>query len=267
MWWRSVALKAFYDQWRATVGLAAFMAAYAGFILAIFPSISSIVQIKDIFEKLPPAFRALFAPGGIDITTPEGYIATEFFSLVGPLLFFAYTIAIGGSATAGEEERGTIDMLMAMPIPRWRVVFEKFLALVVGTVLLGLALLGGLALGGAVAGLQLRFDGLGAIVVGAVLLALLFGSLALLLGALTGRRTFSIGVAFAAAIASYFLYSFSALVSALEPLRPLSPFTYYIGDNPLVSGILPWNVAVLAGTTVVFFILALVAFQRRDLRV
>ena len=105
------------------------MAAYAGFILAIFPSISSIVQIKDIFEKLPPAFRALFAPGGIDITTPEGYIATEFFSLVGPLLFFAYTIAIGGSATAGEEERGTIDMLMAMPIPRWRVVFEKFLAL------------------------------------------------------------------------------------------------------------------------------------------
>jgi hypothetical protein len=27
MWWRSVGLKAFYDQWRATVGLGLFMAA------------------------------------------------------------------------------------------------------------------------------------------------------------------------------------------------------------------------------------------------
>jgi ABC-2 type transport system permease protein len=267
MWWRSVGLKAFYDQWRATLGLAAFMAAYAGFILAIFPSISSIVRIKDIFDQLPPAFRALFAPGGIDITTPEGYIATEFFSLVGPLLFFAYTIAISGSATAGEEESGTIDMLMAMPIPRWRVVLEKFLAVIVGTALLGLGILGGLALGGLVAGLQLHFDGLVAIVVGAVLLALVFGALALWLGALTGRRTMSIGVAFAVAIASYFLYSFSALVSALEPLRPLSPFTYYIGDNPLVNGIRPANVAVLGGATVVLFVLALIAFRRRDLRV
>ncbi len=267
MWWRSVGLKAFYDQWRATLALALFMAAYAGFILAIFPSISSIIEIRDIFEKLPEAFRALFAPGGVDITTPEGFLATEFFSLLGPLLFFAYTIAIGGSATAGEEERGTIDLLMSLPIPRWRVVLEKYVSLVIGTVILALALLGGIAAGGLAAGLQLRLDGLAAIVGSAVLLALLFGALAMWIAALSGRRTFSIGLAFAAAVASYFVYSFSELVDVLEPVRPISPFTYYIGDNPLVNGLNPADVGVLAAVTLAFVVLALIAFQRRDLRV
>jgi len=267
MWWRSVGPKAFYDQWRATVALGGFMAVYAGFLLAIYPTISSIIQIRDIFEKLPPAFRALFAPGGIDITTPEGFVATEFFSLVGPLLFFAYTIAIAGSATAAEEERGTIDMLMSMPIPRWRVVLEKFVALVIGSVLLALALFGGLAVGALVAGVRLHLDGVAAIIASAVLMALLFGALALWVGALTGRRTFSIGLAFAVAIAAYFLYSFSQLADVLRPFQPLSPFTYYIGDNPFVNGLVPANVAVLGLTTLVFFILAVVAFQRRDLRV
>ena len=267
MWWRSVGLKAFYDQWRATLGMAVFVAAYAGLILAIFPSISSIIEIRDIFNKLPEAFRAASAPAGVDITTPEGYIATEFFSLIGPLLFFAYTIAIGGSATAGEEERGTIDMLMALPIPRWRVLLEKFAGLVIGTAVIACALLAGMALGGLAAGLQLRLDGVAAIIASAALLTTLFGALAMWIGALSGRRTFSIGLAFALAVGSYFVYSFSALVEVIKPARPFSPLTYYIGDNPLVNGLRFADVAVLAGVTVVFVVLALVAFQRRDLRV
>jgi len=37
--------------------------------------------------------------------------------------------------------------------------------------------------------------------------------------------------------------------------------------NPLVNGLLPRNVAILAAATVIFLILALIAFSRRDLRV
>ena len=267
MWWRSVGLKAFYDQWRATLGLALFMAAYAGLIMGIYPSIAAITEIRDIFERLPEAFRVMFAPGGLDITTPEGFLATEFFSIIGPLLFFAYTIAIGGSATAGEEERGTIDLLMSLPVPRWRVVLEKYISVAVGTVILGAGLLLGIAAGAFAAGVDLRYDGIGAIVASAILLGLLFGALALFVGALTGRRTFSIGVAFALAVASYLVYSLSALVDLIKPLRPVSPFTYYIGGNPLVNGLDPTNIAVLTGATLAFLVLALVAFQRRDLRV
>jgi ABC-2 type transport system permease protein len=267
MWWRSVGLKAFYDQWRGTVGLAVSVAAYAGLLMAIYPSIAAIADLKDIFDKLPEAMRVLFAPGGIDITTPEGFVATEFFSIIGPMLFFAYTIALGGSATAGEEERGTIDLLMSLPVPRWRVALEKFAAMAIGTVLIGVGLLGGLAAGALAGGVDLRLDGVAAIIASGVLLGLLFGALALFLGGLTGRRTLSIGIAFGVAIASYLVYSLSGLVDFLEPLRPVSAFTYYIGDNPMENGLRLVNVGVLAGTGLVFLLLSLVAFERRDLRV
>ena len=267
MWWRSVGLKAFYDQWRGTLSLAGAMAFYSGALVALYPSISSIIAIRDIFDKLPEAMRALFAPGGVDLTTPEGFIATEFFSIVGPLLFFGYTIGIGGSATAAEEERGTIDMLAALPIPRWRIPFEKFLALVVGTAILAVALWGGIVVGARIVNVDVSARGIGALTVSAALMGLLFGALALWIGAATGRRTFSIGLAFGAAILSYFVYSFSELVDLLKPVRPLSPFSYYIGDNPLVNGLLARNVAVLAGVTVILLLLSLVTFSRRDLRV
>lgn len=267
VWWRSVGLKAFYDQWRGTVGLAIGVATYAGLIMAIFPSITGIADLKAIFERLPEPMRVLFAPGGVDITTPEGFISTEFFSIIGPLLFFAYTVAIGGSATAAEEERGTIDLLLSAPVPRWRIVVEKFIALTIGTVVISLGLLAGLAAGALAAGVQLRFDGITATIASAGLLGLLFGAVAMAVGALTGRRTFSIGVAFGLAIASYLVYSLSELVEAIKPLRPLSAFTYYIGDSPLLNGLQPASVAVLVVTTVVLLVLALVAFERRDLRV
>ena len=267
MWWRSIALKAFYDQSRATLGLALFMAAYAGLIMGIYPSISGIIEIGPLFERLPEAFRVMFAPGGLDITTPEGFVAAEFFSIIGPLLFFAYTIGIGGSATAGEEERGTIDLLMSLPIPRWRVVLEKYVTVVVGTVVLGAALVMGMAAGAFAGGIDLRYDGIGAIVASAILLGLLFGALALFVGALTGRRTFSIGVAFALAVASYLVYSLSALVDLIKPLRPFSPFTYYVGGNPLSNGLNAVDAGILAGATIVLVVLAVVAFRRRDLRV
>ena len=267
MWWRSIGLKAFYDQWRPTAGLALFMAAYAGLIMGIYPSIAAIVEIRDLFERLPEAFRVMFAPGGLDITTPEGFVAAEFFSIIGPLLFFAYTIGIAGSATAGEEERGTIDLLMSLPIPRWRVVLEKYVTVVVGTVILGAALLAGIAGGAFAGGIDLDYNGVAAIVASAVLLGLLFGALALFVGAVTGRRTFSIGVAFGLAIASYLVYSLSELVDLIKPLRPLSPFTYYIGGNPLANGLNTVDVGILAGATLVLVVLAVVAFRRRDLRV
>ena len=267
MWWRSVGLKTFHDQWRGTLGLALFMAAYTGLIMGIYPSIAAIIEIREIFERLPEAFRVMFAPGGLDITTPEGFVATEFFSIIGPLLFFGYTVAIAASATAGEEERGTIDLLMSLPIPRWRVVLEKYLSAIVGTVILGAALLLGIAGGAFAGGIDLRYDGMAAMVASAILLALLFGAVALFLGALTGRRAFSMGVAFGLAVASYLVYSLSELVELIRPLRPISPFTYYIGGNPLANGLNSVDAGILAGATIVLVILAVVAFRRRDLRV
>jgi ABC-2 type transport system permease protein len=57
------------------------------------------------------------------------------------------------------------------------------------------------------------------------------------------------------------------VVEVLEPYRRLSPFYYFIGADPLKNGLNPGHAAVLIGLTVVFLVVALFAFERRDLAV
>ena len=99
----------------------------------------------------------------------------------------------------------------------------------------------------------------------AYLLALLFGAITLLAGCLTGHRALAAGIGSATAVTAYLLFSLAALVGALKKFRPLSPFWWYSGHDPLRHGLEPLHVALLLVTTVVCIVAAVVAFERRDL--
>ena len=51
-------------------------------------------------------------------------------------LLAVFAIGAGAALIGGEEAQGTMDLLLSYPIRRWRVVAEKFAALVVATVLI-----------------------------------------------------------------------------------------------------------------------------------
>jgi len=54
-------------------------------------------------------------------------------------------------------------------------------------------------------------------------------------------------------------------VDGLATIRPFSLFRYYMGDDPLRNGLNLGDAAVLAGVTVIFLVIAVMAFDRRDL--
>ena len=93
---------------------------------------------------MPEALRNLFAVSGADMSTPVGYIRVELLSFMGPVLVLLYAVGAGSSSVAGEEDQRTLEMLLSTPVPRARLVLDKALAMVVGT--LGLSTLLGLAL-------------------------------------------------------------------------------------------------------------------------
>ena len=80
---------------------------------------------------------------------------------------------------------------------------------------------------------------LGAATIGAGLLAVVFGAIALLVGAATGRAAVAVGVASAGAVAAYLVNSLAALVDALEPIQKVSPFYHYAAPDPLRHGLSP----------------------------
>ena len=262
---RSVFAKVVHDQWRVLLAWSALSGGLAAFYLSLYPSIGAIDEMRRLLESMPEALRALFAAEGVDISTPAGYLNIELFAFMIPLLVLAMTLTAGGGATAGEEERGTLELLLANPVPRWRVVVEKF----AGMAFLGAGVAAGiwigLALTAGALSIDLALDKVFATLVSAWLLGLAVGSLAMLLGALTGSRLVSIGVALAVAVLGFLVNALSPLVDLLEPWRAVSLQYHYIGYDPLANGLDPGHAAVLAAASLVLLALAVLAFERRDL--
>ncbi len=255
--------RAVHEQARALTGWGGGLVAFAGAMLASYPTVHHNAAITKLVESYPEAFRSMF--GLSDYTTGPGYLRAEVFSLVGPLLIVIMAVLWGSDATAGEEERRTIDVLMANPISRVRVVLEKWAALVSGVALVTGALGVALALGAPLADLRIGLARLAAAVVATALLAILFGTLALAIGAASGHRGISRGITAAAAVASYLVSSLAPLVSWLRPLRPLSPWYHALGVDPLASGFLAWHLLVLVALSLVVIGAAALAFEHRDL--
>lgn len=233
--------------------------------VAVYPSVRGDSSYAKLIEGLPKAYRALITvAGGGDITTPVGYLDVELMTFMGPLLVFVYAIGAGAGALAGEEERHTLDLLLANPIRRHRVVIEKFAALFAGTAVLVAVLWAALVTEGAIAGMAVPLGGAAAAMAHLGLLGAEFGALALLVGALTGRSGPSRALPTVVAVVAYLVNALGPVVGWLRPLRPWSPFYQYIAHDPLRTGLSVPAVGVTVASIGVLVALAVAAFRRRD---
>lgn len=209
------------------------MAAVAGFYASLYPTIGESVAWKEYWATIPPAMRAMF--GNVpDITTFDGYLRSELLSLF-PLLVGIMFIVKGAAAVAGEEEARTADILLAQPVPRWRVLVEKFLG--VALIVLAASLLAGagLALGVILSGIDTSIPPLFAAVLHGYVPAFVCGALAFVGTAIFHRARHASIIAVSYIIAAYVLKALSLVVDELEPFRFLSVFHYYQENNALAG--------------------------------
>jgi ABC-2 type transport system permease protein len=234
--------------------------------VVFYPSIRDDRALNDYAKDLPDSVRALFAGGELDITSPAGYLNSQIFSLMAPILFLIFAIGAGSAAVAGEEERGTLDLVLAQPLRRWDYVVQRFLALAALVSGLTLVLLFAVALGSWVVDLEIGFGQLLAASLSVGLVALLFGTIALAVGAIRSGRAPAIAVAAAIAVVAWLLDGLGQAVDVLDPVRPLSPYYQAIGRNPLREGAIWEGWSILAAVSVLLAACAAAGFQRRDIR-
>ncbi len=262
---RNIFFKTLWDQRRAFVWWAIGLMTLSLYTAGLYPSIAT-PQFSEYIKALPPALTALFGDS-FSLATAAGYLNAYFFDMMGPIIFVIYAISAGSGAIAGEEERGTLDILLAGPTKRRAVVLHKFAAMVVGSFLLGFFMWAGLVLTCLLVNIQISFVRLAEASVGSVLVGLVFGSLALAVGCSRGSRGLSMGLPAAVTLAAYVLKIYAPLVEAMKPYQKLSPFYYANAAKPLLNGLNFGHTAILAGLCVVLLIVALIAFQRRDVAV
>lgn len=235
----------------------------AALVIGLYPEFKG--MLSDL-EELPPVYQAFVGEaGGYD--TPEGFIAAEFFSWI-PLLVVTVAIIGGTGALAGEESAGTIDLVLAQPIPRWRLVVEK--ALGVGVAIAAISLV---SIPGFIAMLPF-FDTdidvarLTLATAGMVPLGLLFLGLSLWASAALPTRSAAVVAVVGVLVAAYIVHTFGAVVPWLDTPRKLQPFYWGDGSRALVDGLtgawLAWNALLLALSAVTLGG-AVRSFERRDI--
>ncbi|NNF69479.1 MAG: ABC transporter permease subunit [Acidimicrobiia bacterium] len=221
-------------------------------------------QLATFGQDLPEALLALV--GGADMSTPEGWYQVETFSLMAPILVMAVTITIGAKALAGEEAQRTMGLLLGNPVRRSSIVLQKTLAAGILGTIVGVATFLGVVAGSVIAGLGISIVNIAATSLLSVLIGFVFGGLALLLSAATGRVRTAVVGAVGVAFAMYLVNSLAAFSEDLEGLASWSPYHYYLTTDPLING-MPWgDAAVLAAITVVLVAASVFAFDRRDIR-
>ena len=240
----------------ASVGLIAVMAAVG----ALFPAVGHTIGKLNV----PKSVDNLL--GGADYGTVAGWFRSEIAAIYGPLVIGALAITGAAATTAGEEEDGILALVLAYPIRRARLIWEKAAAIGGVVVIIAAASWAGLIVGVALAGGGISLGHITALCVQLAFFGLAVGALAIALAAATGRRALATGVAAGVAILSWLVNSFAPLVSGLSWLKYLSFFYYYAGHNPLTQGVDLLGLIVLVAITAVLMAVAVVTIDRRDLR-
>ncbi|HEX6345935.1 ABC transporter permease subunit [Umezawaea sp.] len=262
---RDLVTKSLRDNRSGTIGWGAALVASVALQMAVYPTVKQAAgDFEQLLASYPEAFKAMFDVQGA-FTSGVGYIRAEVFGFLAPLVLLGVVIGQAGRSTAGEERAGTMDLLAVNPVSRRELLLDKALAVLVDLLVVAAALAAVLLASNALVGLDVPPADLVTASLLAALLALPFGALALLVGALTGRRGLAVAIPIGAAVAAFLLQTLAELADWLRPWRVLSPFHHAAVGDALSGNANGVGAVVLLCATAVLLVLAVLAFERRDL--
>jgi len=262
MWFTSIFLKTLRDFRIAILGWGVGMGLVMFEVQATVGSLVSTPAARATLVSLAGSFAWNADPVAVD--TVGGYATWKVGIFI--LLVAIWPLMACSRLLRGEEERGSLDVLLSLPRGRLRVALEKLAAVWTALLLMGLLI----ALITFAGGKSFNADySLGdALLFGLnlVLICGVFGSIALLLSQFTQERGTAAGVTGGLLLVFIVLDMVHRVIPGTEWLSRLSPVYYYNLSKPLVPsyGTNPGALLVLLGLSVLLSGAALLLFVRRD---
>lgn len=240
--------------------------AFIGFLMMIFyPAFHQDSGIDQLVKSLPPAFQGLVGDLA-NLKELPGYVGSQLFEVRIPIFVSILSIILAVGLTVGEEEKGQLRTLAALPLSRSRILMSKWLAIVMISFITTLATIIGMEIGLVVIGETL--DLMVVVRLGAMmwLLSVCIATLVFGLGLASGKRGLTMGLGVLIAVGSFILTTFAKSVDWLQPYEHASLLHYFPAATIAKTDIAILDVAVLSGVALFFLLLGLLFFRRRDIR-
>jgi ABC-2 type transport system permease protein len=263
MWFTNIYLKTLREVRIAIVGWGVGIGLLLLAVLAAVPSLIATPAAKASLTDLAGSFAWLAEP--VAITTPGGYATWKYGPTI--LILALWPLLACSRLLRGEEERGSLDVLLALPYRRGRVALEKLAAVWSALLLMGL-IIALLALAG---GKAARADfGPGDALLFSLNLVLIcgfFGSLALLLSQFARERRIASGLTGGLLVVFIVLDMVHRVIPDTDWISRLSPVYYYNLSKPLIPsfGVNPGALLGLLALNVLVSCAAVWLFVRRDI--
>jgi ABC-2 type transport system permease protein len=238
---------------------------------------------EEIFRGPGQIIRTLIGGEQVSIFRPGDLLTVGSVHPLVQTILCVWAIGRAAGAITGEVDRGTMELLLAQPVPRGRLILAHLCVDCIVIPLLCLSLWGGVWLGGWALGILAvgAPRNPNALVIDPLAFAPALLSAATLLFAVSGYtfcvsalgrfRSRVLGVAVLLTLVQFLVNVVGQLLPGLEPFRPLTVFYYYQPQEMLLRAdwyALPgvWRrLGVLVAVGGAGYLLALWAFCRRDL--
>lgn len=250
----------------AILGWGIGLAVFGAYMLRFYDTLAEQGEILTRLMDQYPRELLVFFGDMTQMFTPAGYIQIEFFSYI-PLILGIFIASMAGGLVAGDEEKGTLDLLLSHPISRGSLFAGRVGAFVSAVLLILFVIWISFTL--AVQGTLLEEISPGEMALPLLSLAgllIFFGALALLLSLLLPSQRAATMITSLFLFSTFFLTGMASIDKNLESVEAYSPFYYYQGGYALNEMNWGWF-GVLLGMATVMTLLAWWRFERRDIRV
>jgi len=255
------------DRTRSTIWWSVAIVALTAVLGASYPAVH---EQADVFDTLTESMGEGFAEvlGAVDgLASPVGYLNSNFYANLLPILLLVLGIGMASWSVAGAEGEGTLEPLLANPVRRSRVALGRY----AGHVIV-LAIVTALSTAVLIAFREpwefgeISASHFAATGVASFLLAVLFTTITYAVGAATGRKGLAIASGAGLAVATFVVFALSAFVEIFESVRWLAPWYWLLEPSTLSEG-WTWQAIGLPLLVIVPVVaLGTVWFTRRDLR-
>lgn len=263
---RSVFLKTLYERRWFVIGWTIGLAAIAALLTSFYPAMHQDGSLDALLKNMPKAFEGLV--GNLaDLQSFDTYIASQMFDIRLPLIAGIMAIILGLGLSTSEEETGELRTVVALPISRTKLLFEKWFALVVISFIAVLGVAAGVYM-------VLPFVGDNPSIEGEAMLRLLglswllmvtLGTVPFATGMATGKKAVATLVGILVIIGSFLITTFGQAVDWLESAEKFSLLHYFPAVD-VVKGVNNYtDILVLGTVTVVVLIIAYSCFRTRDI--